>query len=67
MFPLFEENKIRRVIITMFGNDLLDQWAKQMRDNYKNKQIYYQYETHKDLNKFIIHPDNAILHWPSRL
>lgn len=58
---LFEENKIRRVVITMFGNDLLDQWAKQMRDNYKNKQIYYQYETHKDLNKFIMHPDNAIL------
>jgi superfamily II DNA or RNA helicase len=58
---LFEENKIRRVVITMFGNDLLDQWAKQMRDNYKNKQIYYQYESHKDLNKFIMHPDNAIL------
>ena len=58
---LFEENKIRRVIITMFGNDLLDQWAKQMRDNYKNKQIYYQYESHKDLSKFIMHPDHAIL------
>ena len=58
---LFEENKIRRVVITMFGNDLLDQWAKQTRDNYKNKQIYYQYESHKDLNKFIMHPDNAIL------
>lgn len=58
---LFEENKIRRVVITMFGNDLLDQWAKQMRDNYKNLQIYYQYESHKDLNKFVMHPDNAIL------
>lgn len=58
---LFEEGKIRRVVITMFGNDLLDQWAKQMRENYKDKQIYYQYESHKMLNNFIIHPDNAIL------
>ena len=58
---LFEEGRIRRVIITMFGNDLLDQWAKQMRENYKNKQIYYHYESHKEMNKFIMHPDNAIL------
>lgn len=58
---LFEEGKIRRVIITMFGNDLLDQWAKQMRENYKNKQIYYHYESYKEMNKFIMHPDNTIL------
>lgn len=58
---LFEENKIRRVVITMYGNDLLDQWAKQMRDKYKDKQIYYHYDTHKDISKFIMHPDNAIL------
>ena len=58
---LFEQGEIKRVIITMFGNDLLDQWAKQMREMYKNKQIYYQYGTQKELNKFIIHPDNSIL------
>ena len=58
---LFEEGKIRRVVITMFGNDLLDQWARQMRENYKSKQIYYHYESHKMMNNFIIHPDNAIL------
>lgn len=45
----------------MFGNDLLDQWAKQMREKYKNKQIYYHYESHKEISKFIMHPDNAIL------
>lgn len=58
---LFEEGRIHRVIITMFGNDLLDQWAKQMREKYKNKQIYYHYESHKEISKFIMHPDNAIL------
>ena len=58
---LFERGEIKRVIITMYGNDLLDQWAKQMREKYKNKQIYYQYGTQKELSKFIIHPDNSIL------
>lgn len=58
---LFEEGKIKRVVITMYGNDLLDQWAKQMRENYKNKQIYYHYEHQKMMHNFIMHPDNAIL------
>ncbi len=58
---LFEEGRIHRVIITMFGNDLLDQWAKQIRENYKTKQIYYHYESRKEVSKFIMHPDNAIL------
>lgn len=58
---LFERGKIRRVVITMYGNDLLDQWSKQMRESYKNKQIYYHYGNQKELNKFIIHPDNSIL------
>ena len=58
---LFEQGEIKRVVITTYGNDLLDQWAKQMREKYKNKQIYYQYGTQKELSKFIIHPDNSIL------
>ena len=58
---LFEEQKIKRVIITMFGTDLLDQWAKQLRGHYPDKPIYYHYETKKMLNTFIIHPDNALL------
>lgn len=58
---LFDERKIKRVIITMFGNDLLDQWAQQIREEYKDKQIFYHYESHKDMSRFIMHPDNAIL------
>lgn len=30
MNRLFNEEKIRRVVITMYGNDLLDQWATQI-------------------------------------
>lgn len=58
---LFDESKIRRVVITMYGNDLLDQWSKQIRESFKNKQIHYHYGPHKRMNDFIMHPDEAIL------
>jgi len=58
---LFEEGKIHRVVITMYGNDLLDQWAKQMRENYKTKQICYHYGSQKMINTFIMHPDDSLL------
>lgn len=61
MNRLFEEGKIKRVIITMYGNDLLEQWAMQMREVYKNKQIHYHYGSHKRMNDFIMHPDEALL------
>lgn len=61
MNRLFDEGKIKRVIITMYGNDLLDQWAKQMRESFKTKQIHYHYGANKRMNDFIMHPDEAIL------
>ncbi|MBE6844501.1 MAG: DEAD/DEAH box helicase [Ruminococcus sp.] len=61
MTKLFEDNRIKRVVITMYGNDLLDQWAKQMREKFSDKQIYCHYNSQKAMNKFIMHPDNSIL------
>lgn len=61
MTKLFEENRIKRVVITMYGNDLLDQWAKQMRERFSDKQIYCHYNSQKMMNRFIMHPDNSIL------
>lgn len=61
MSRLFDEGKIKRAIITMYGNDLLDQWAEQIRESFKNKQIHYHYGSHKRMNDFIMHPDEAIL------
>lgn len=58
---LFDNESIRRVVITMYGNDLLDQWAIQIRENYKNKQINYHYGSQKMMKDFIIHPDDSIL------
>ena len=61
MNRLFEEDKIKRVVITMYGNDLLDQWAKQIRERYRNKQIHCHYGQNKRMNDFIMHSDEALL------
>lgn len=61
MNRLFNVEKIRRVVITMYGNDLLDQWATQMRKEFLTKQINYHYGSLKMMNNFIMHPDNSLL------
>lgn len=58
---LFDNGDIRRTVITMYGNDLLDQWAMQIRENYKDKQINYHYASQKMMKNFIMHPDDSIL------
>lgn len=58
---LFEERKIKRVVITMYGNDLLDQWAKKIRQEYDSKQIYYHYDSQKQMQNFIMHHNDSIL------
>ena len=45
----------------MYGNDLLEQWAIQIRENYKNKQINYHYASQKMMKDFVMHPDDSIL------
>ena len=61
MKNLFSTNTIKRVVITMAGNDLLDQWATQMRSEFKDKPVFSQYGHKKEMNKFIIHTDNALM------
>lgn len=58
---LFDSGEIRRVVITMYGNDLLDQWAIQIRENYKSKQINYHYASQKMMKDFVMHPDDSVL------
>jgi len=58
---LFKENKIKRAIITMYGNDLIDQWAIQMRENFPTKTINYHYGSQKMMKNFVMHPDNTFL------
>ena len=61
MKKLFQNNSIKRVIISMAGNDLLDQWAKQMRSTFQDMAIYTHYGASKEMSRFAIRPDNAIL------
>lgn len=58
---LFENGYIKRVIITMAGNDLLDQWAKQMRATFTDKPVYMHYGANKEMGKFLLRPDNAFM------
>ncbi len=58
---LFSSGLIKRVVITMFGNDLLDQWSKQIRNDFPEKQICYHYGSQKMMKDFVMHPDDAIL------
>lgn len=58
---LIEMKEIKRIIITMYGNDLLDQWAIQIREEFQNMSIYYHYGNRKEMKNFAMHPDNSIL------
>lgn len=58
---LFAEGKIKRVIISMYGNDLLDQWSKQMREEFSSLIINYHYGNQKMMKNFIMYPDNSML------
>lgn len=61
MNKLIEMHEIKRIIITMYGNDLLDQWAIQMREEFPEMIIYYHYRNKKEMKDFAMHPDNAML------
>lgn len=61
MNKLIEMNEIKRIIITMYGNDLLDQWAIQMREEFPEVSIYYHYGGKKEMKDFAMHPDNSML------
>lgn len=58
---LFEQGLIKRVIISMAGNDLLDQWAKQIRAQFTDKPVYLQYGSNKELGKFLNRLNDAFM------
>ena len=58
---LLEVQRIKRVIITMYGNDLLDQWAKQMRNEFPDLLINCHYGSNKMMKNFALNPDNSVL------
>lgn len=59
---LFNLNNINRVVITMYGNDLLKQWVKECLENFDiNVQIYKHFESYKELSSFLLCRKKCIL------
>lgn len=59
---LFDTDTISRVIISMYGNDLLKQWVKEcLRDFEANIQIYQHFECNRDLQRFLLCRKKSIL------
>lgn len=59
---LFNTGTTQRVVITMYGNDLLKQWYKECLQSFDpSVRIYKQYETHKELSSFLLSKNKSIL------
>ena len=58
---LFLDAAIERVIITMYGNDLLDQWDKEINKWILDKTRHKHYGDNKGMQRFLLVPDDAIL------
>ncbi|PAB61350.1 hypothetical protein CCE28_02670 [Anaeromicrobium sediminis] len=57
---LFVRKKIRNVIITVNGTDLLDQWYRQIIKS-TNLNVYRFYSSYKELSGFMLLPTNSVL------
>lgn len=62
---LINENLIDTIIVSTDGNDLLDQWYRELikyRRNSNRDFIYYrEYGVYKEIQNFILRPKNALL------
>jgi superfamily II DNA or RNA helicase len=59
---LFRKQKIKRVIITMYGNDLLSQWYKELGTGLQSKPLIFRYfaTEYRELASFILSDGNAV-------
>lgn len=59
---LFDTDTISRVVISMYGNDLLKQWVKECFNDFGvDIQIYQHFESNKDLQRFLLCRKKCIL------
>lgn len=62
---LYKQKLITSVIVTTDGNDLLEQWSKEVNalavEIKCSLRVYRQYEGYHDLYNFVLHPCNAII------
>lgn len=61
ILELFKRGAIKRVVITMHGNDLLKQWCEEIYKNTENIRVYKYFADNKELPRFLLNPDGAVL------
>lgn len=61
IIKLFEIGAIKRVIITMYGNDLLEQWCKEIYKYSEKLRVYKYFADNKEFTRFLLNPDRAVL------
>lgn len=57
---LLNENNIHKIIVTVSGTDLLDQWCNEIREN-SNLKVYRYYDSYKELSNFLFDSGNSAL------
>lgn len=59
---LFNIDSINRVVITMYGNDLLKQWVKECLEDFDSSvRIFKHFEGYKELSSFLLCKHKCIL------
>jgi len=60
---LYRQGKIDTIIVSTFGNSLLNQWYKEVLNLRKsiNLRIYRHYEKHKEKQRYINSPEKSLL------
>lgn len=61
LMDLFQKNYITKAIITVSGNDLLDQWYKQLINCFNDILVFRSYKCLKETNVFIGYRERGIL------
>lgn len=57
---LIKEKEIKKIIVTVSGTDLLDQWCNEIRKN-TNLKVYRYYESNKELANFLFDTNFSVL------
>lgn len=61
MKKLLEDDKIKRIIVITYGNDLLQQWYHELLIGFCNVKIFRFFDRYKEWSKFILEDDKSIL------
>lgn len=57
---LYETGLILSAVITVSGNDLLEQWERELQDR-TNLKVYRHFGKYKDMSKYLFNPSASIL------